>query len=52
MVKVIVANPLILRLRYWRVPVSSTDKVFDGWIKDLGFNLYLHQKSIDVLVWW
>ena len=24
------------------VPVSSVSKVFDGWIKDLEFNLHLH----------
>ena len=27
-------------------------KVFDGCIRDLGFNLHLHQKLISVLVWW
>ena len=32
------------------VPVSSTGKVFDGCIRDLGFNPRLHQKLIDVLV--
>ena len=34
------------------VPVSSTGKVFDGCIKDLGFNSRLHQKLISILVWW
>ena len=33
-----------------RVPVSSTSKVFNGCIKDLGFNLRVHQKLIGVLV--
>ena len=32
------------------VPVCSTGKVSDGWIRDLGFNLRLHQKPIGVLV--
>ena len=32
------------------VPVSSTDKVFDGCIRDLGFNSRLYQKLIGVLV--
>ena len=27
------------------VPVSSTGKISDDWIKDLGFNLHLHQKT-------
>ena len=27
-------------------------KVFDGCIRDLGFNFRLHQKLISVLVWW
>ena len=31
------------------VPVSLTDKVFDGCIRDLEFN---PQKLIGVLVWW
>ena len=31
------------------VPVSSTDKVSDGCIRDLGFNPRLHQKLIGVL---
>ena len=34
------------------VLINSTNKVFDGWIRNLGFNLYLHQKSIGVLIWW
>ena len=32
------------------VPVSSTGKIFDGCIRDLGFNPRLHQKLIGVLV--
>ena len=32
------------------VSVSSTDKVSDGCIRDLGFNHCLHQKLIGVLV--
>ena len=32
------------------VPVSSTGKISDGYIRDLGFNPYLHQKLIVVLV--
>ena len=32
------------------VPISSTSKVSDSCIKDLGFNLYLHQKLIGVLI--
>ena len=35
---------------YMWVPVSSTDKVSDGCIRDLGFNFRLHQKPIGVLV--
>ena len=34
------------------VPINSTDKVSDGCIRDMGFNLRLHQKLIGVLVWW
>ena len=36
-------------LNVW-VPVSYTGKVYDGCIKDLGFNPRLHQKLIGVLV--
>ena len=32
------------------VPISSTGKVSDGCIKDLGFNPRLHQKLIGVLI--
>ena len=33
------------------LPTSkSTGKVFDGYIRDIGFNPYLHQKLIDILV--
>ena len=34
------------------VLVSSTNKVFNDWIRDLGLNLCLHQKLIGVLIWW
>ena len=34
------------------IPVNLTDKVSDGWIKDLEFNHCLHQKPIGVLVWY
>ena len=33
------------------VPISLTNKVSDGWIRDLRFNPRLHKKSIDDLVW-
>ena len=36
-------------LKYTWVPVSSTDKVSNGCIRDLEFNLPLHQKLIGVL---
>ena len=29
----------------------TTDIIFDGWIRDMKFNFYLHQKSIGILVW-
>ena len=32
--------------------ISSIGKIFYGWIRNLGFNPYLHQKSIGVLIWW
>ena len=32
------------------VPISSSGKVFDGCIRDLGFNPHLHQKLISVLL--
>ena len=38
----------IINLRW--VSVSLTGKVFDGCIRDLGFNPRLHQKLIGVLV--
>ena len=38
-----------MREREW-VPVSSTGKVSDGCIRDLGFNPRLHQKLVGVLV--
>ena len=34
------------------VSISLIDKISNGWIRDLGFNPYLYQKSIGVLVWW
>ena len=34
------------------VPVSSTSKVSDGYIRDLEFNPRLHQKLVGILVWW
>ena len=30
---------------------NLTSKVSNGWLKNLGFNPCLHQKSIDALVW-
>ena len=33
------------------VPVSSTYKISDGWIRDPKFNSRLHKKSIGVFVW-
>ena len=33
------------------VSVNSTDKVSDGWIKNLRFKPRLHKKSIGVLIW-
>ena len=35
---------------YMGVPVNSTDKVSDGYIRDLVFNLRLHSKLIGVLI--
>ena len=32
--------------------VSSTNKISYVWIRNVGFNLYLHKKLIGVLVWW
>ena len=32
------------------VPISSTSKIYDGWIRDLRFNPRLHKKLIDILV--
>ena len=34
------------------VSVSLTGKIFDGYIKYLGFSPRVHQKLIGVLVWW
>ena len=33
------------------VSINLIDKVFDSWIRNLGFNFRLYQKSIGVLVW-
>ena len=41
---------IINRFIRW-VLISSIDKVLDGYIKDLRFNLYLHQKLIGILIW-
>ena len=35
---------------YVKVLVSSNGKISGGWIRELGFNPYLHQKQIDILV--
>ena len=40
----------ILGTQYLWVPISSTVKVFDDWIRNLRFNPYLYQKPIGVLV--
>ena len=32
--------------------IISIDKVFYGCIRDLWFNLHLHQILINVLIWW
>ena len=37
-----------LNFESW-VPVSSTGNVSNGWIKNLEFDPYLHQKLINVL---
>ena len=34
------------------VLVNSTGKVSNGWIKNLRFNSYLHQKLIGILFWY
>ena len=34
------------------VPISSTDKVSDSWIRELKFNLRLYKKPISILIWW
>ena len=39
----------LIQSKMW-VPVISIGKVSDGYIRDLGFNLRLHQKLIGVLV--
>ena len=46
-------NNTLIRFYQWLwVLVSLTSKVSDGCIRDLGFNPYLYQKLISVLVWW
>ena len=42
--ELIVKNTLLI-CHYWWVSVSSTSKVFYGWIRDLEFSLCLHKKS-------
>ena len=39
----------LIQSKMW-VPIISIGKVSDGYIRDLGFNLRLHQKLIGVLV--
>ena len=46
-----VQNVMLSNLLKMWVPVSSTGKVSDGCIRDLGFNPRLHQKLIGILVW-
>ena len=36
--------------KVWWVPVGSTGKVSDGYIRDLEFNSCLYQKLIDILI--
>ena len=38
-------------MQLW-VPINLTGKISDSCIIYLGFNPYLHQKPIDILVWW
>ena len=37
---------------YCYVPVTSTAKIFNNWIRNLEFNLRLYKKLISILVWW
>ena len=39
----------VYKIFLW-VSDNSTDKVFDSWIRNLGFNLHLRQKPINILV--
>ena len=43
-------NDKFLRLIKMLVLINSIGKISDGWIRDLGFNLRLYQKPIDVLI--
>ena len=45
-----IINPLLIYYWVMWVPANLTGKVFDGCIRDPGFNPYLYQKLIDVLV--
>ena len=49
-IEVLIKFAQLGKKKYEWVPVSLTGKVFNGWIRDLGFNPCLHQKPIDVLV--
>lgn len=40
-----IIDPSSLKNEQW-VPVKSTGKFFDGWIRDLEFNPHLYQKAI------
>ena len=46
-----IKDELYMLISNIRSPVSSTGKVSDSCIRDLGFNPLLHQKLISVLVW-
>ena len=39
----------VYKIFLW-VSDNSTGKVFDSWIRNLGFNLHLRQKPINILV--
>ena len=52
---IIFYNFLLLFGIIWKdkwVSISSTGKISNSCIRDLGFNPRLHQKLIGVLVWW
>ena len=46
-----VLKTMLIKHSEW-VLVSSTGKVFDSWIRDLGSKSRLYQKSTGILVWW